>query len=73
MIAPHVLATVFCTKSISTNRHTDTNETFRIEGDEENVSVESPTVSQRGGSLYDVLCHIEDHAQLGLNVTVIHV
>ncbi len=43
-------------KSISTNRHTDTNETFRTERGEENVSAE---VSQRGGSLYDLLRHIE--------------
>jgi hypothetical protein len=39
-------------KSISTNRQTDTNETFRTERGEENVPAE---VSQRGGSLYDVL------------------
>ena len=43
-------------KHISTNSHTDTNETFRTERGEENVSAE---VSQRGGSLYDVLRHIE--------------
>jgi hypothetical protein len=44
-------------KSISTNRNTDPNETFRTDRDEENVSVE---VNHRGGSLYDVLCQVED-------------
>ena len=43
-------------KSISTNRHTDTNETVRTERGEENVPAE---MSQRGGSLYDVLRHIK--------------
>jgi hypothetical protein len=41
---------------ISTNRHTDTNETFRTERDEKNVPTE---VSQCGGCLYDVLRHIK--------------
>ena len=39
-------------KSISTNGHTNTNETFRTEGSEKNVPAE---VSQRGDCLYDVL------------------
>jgi len=43
-------------KSISTNRHTDTNETFNTERDENNVPAE---VSQRGGCLYDVLRRIK--------------
>jgi hypothetical protein len=42
-------------KSISTNGHTNTNETFRTEGSEKNVPAE---VSQRGDCLYDVLRHI---------------
>jgi hypothetical protein len=42
-------------KSISTNRHTDTNETFRTERGENNVPGK---VSQRGGCLYDVLRRI---------------
>ena len=41
-------------KSISTNRHTDTNETFRTERGENNVPGK---VSQRGGCLYDILRH----------------
>jgi hypothetical protein len=43
-------------KSISINRHTDTNEILKTERDEENVPAE---MSQRGGSLYDVLRHIK--------------
>jgi hypothetical protein len=41
---------------MSTNRHTDTNETFRTERDENNVP---DKVSQCGGCLYDVLRHIK--------------
>jgi hypothetical protein len=43
-------------KSISTNRHTNTNETLRTEGSKKQVPAE---VSQRGGCLYDVLRHIK--------------
>ncbi len=43
-------------ESVSTNRHTDANETFRTERGEKNVPAE---VSQRGGCLYDVLRHIK--------------
>jgi hypothetical protein len=56
MIDLHVFSYIILYKSISTNMHTDTNETFRTERGEENVSAE---VNQRGGSLYDVVRHIE--------------
>ena len=43
-------------ESVSTNRHTDTNETFRTERSESNIPTE---VSQRGVGLYDVLRHVK--------------
>jgi hypothetical protein len=43
-------------KRISTNRRTNTNETFRTERGENNVPAE---VIQRGGCLYDAFCCIK--------------
>jgi hypothetical protein len=54
--SPTCFATKFCTKSISTNRHSNTNETFRTERSEQNVVTE---VSQGGGCLQDGLRHIK--------------
>ena len=43
-------------ESVSTNRYTNTNETFRTEGPESNIPAE---VSQRGSSPEDVLRHVK--------------
>ncbi len=44
-------------ENVSTNRHTNTTETFRTEGPESNIPTE---VSHRGRILEDVLCHVKD-------------
>ncbi len=43
-------------KSISANRHTNANETFRTEGIDEKIVTK---VSQAWGCLHDGLCHIK--------------
>ena len=43
-------------ESVSTNRHTDTNETIRTEGPDSDIPTD---VKQRGGSQNDVLRHIK--------------